>query len=190
MLREKKSPPTKTKYKDLFPSYVLFYKLNTYCVLHLTVTSDLTSVSSSLLWTHSSDGSVAHGHIYFAWLAILGKAPTTNNLMKKNCPCNPSCALCYCEPENIDHLVTECNFAETVWDKIAQELQVHNAVSPFQKGNVADWITAIARIPSKRDQRINAGIICFFCWFLWKERSRFFLSTRVIPFFNSDGAEN
>jgi hypothetical protein len=56
---------------------------------------------------------------FLAWMALLGKIPTADNLMKKSWPCNPSCALCYCEAETNDHILTECNFAEAVWDRIA-----------------------------------------------------------------------
>jgi hypothetical protein len=73
---------------------------------------------------------------FFAWFALLGKVPTADNLAKKNWPCNPSCALCFCEPETNNHLLMECNFAEAVWDRIATDLQVHAAILPFQKGSV------------------------------------------------------
>jgi hypothetical protein len=71
---------------------------------------------------------------FFAWLAQLRKAPTANNLALKGWPCNPSCALCYYETEMIDHVLTECNFAKAVWDRVAQEFQVHVVLIPFQKG--------------------------------------------------------
>jgi hypothetical protein len=60
---------------------------------------------------------------FFVWLALLGKAPTTDNLIKKNWPCDPCCALCYCLLETADHLLTECNFTEAVWDKVALHFQ-------------------------------------------------------------------
>jgi hypothetical protein len=59
-----------------------------------------------------------------------------------------------------------------VWNRIALDLHVHAAVVPFQKGNVADWIVVISRIPFKRQQMINAGIIFYFWWYIWKERNR------------------
>jgi hypothetical protein len=108
---------------------------------------------------------------FFAWLALLRKAPTANNLALKGWPCNPSCALCYCETEMIDHVLTECNFAKAVWDRVAQEFQVHVVLIPFQKGKILDWIAASTRISSKRQQRINAGIVFFYWWLLWKERN-------------------
>jgi hypothetical protein len=73
----------------------------------------------------------------FAWSAVQGKAPTTDNLAKKNWPCSPRCYLCYCINETNDHILTECNFAEAVWDKVAQEPRVHPSIAPFSKGGVA-----------------------------------------------------
>jgi hypothetical protein len=126
----------------------------------------LTTFSSYELIQRSS-GLLPFGEPYllpsvFAWLALLRKAPTTNNLVVKGWPCNPSCALCYCEPEMIDHVLTECNFTEAVWDRVVQEFQVHEALIPFQKGKISDGIAALARIPSKRQQRINARIVFSF----------------------------
>lgn len=49
---------------------------------------------------------------FFAWLAMHGKVQTADNLMKKNYPCNPICALCFCIPETTDHILTDCNYTE------------------------------------------------------------------------------
>jgi hypothetical protein len=108
----------------------------------------------------------------FAWLALLNKAPTADNLLKKNWPCNPSCTLCFCLPESCDHLLTECNFMEEVWDLVAQSFQVHPAIAPFHKGSIIDWILAISRTGSKKEQRRNVGIMFFCWWFVWKERNQ------------------
>jgi hypothetical protein len=109
---------------------------------------------------------------FFTWHALLGKAPTADNLVKKNRPCDPCCALCYCLPENADHLLTECNFTEAVWDKVALHFQVHHAICQFQKGNVMDWIASIAVSCSRKEQCLNGGIVLSFWWHIWKERNR------------------
>jgi hypothetical protein len=46
----------------------------------------------------------------------------------------------------------ECNFMEAVWDMVAQSFQVHPAIAPFHKGSIADWISAISRAGSKKEQ--------------------------------------
>lgn len=50
------------------------------------------------------------------WKLNPGKALTADNLMKKNWPCNPDCALCYCILDTNKHILTECNFTKAVWD--------------------------------------------------------------------------
>jgi hypothetical protein len=77
------------------------------------------------------------------------KAPT-DNLMKKHYPCDPTCLLiCFSELETNDHLLTECNYLQAVWDSVATYLQVHHSLISFQKGNVSLWI---AVLPTLRPQ--------------------------------------
>jgi hypothetical protein len=53
-----------------------------------------------------------------------------------------------------------------------QSFQVHLAIVPFQKGNISEWLLAISRTGSKKEQCRNAGIV-FFCWrYVWKERNQ------------------
>jgi hypothetical protein len=100
---------------------------------------------------------------FFDWLALLGKAPIGGNLVKNNLSCNPMCPLCFSQPESVDHLLTECSFAEAVWDQIAHKLHVHQSLIPFHKGNVANWIEAVGRVGSKHQHQHDYGIIlCFF----------------------------
>jgi hypothetical protein len=87
---------------------------------------------------------------FFAWLAIQGKAPTTDNLLKKNWPCDPECSLCFCMMETNEHLLTECNFTEAVWDKVVEDLPVHQSLIPFNKGSISNWLEAAARVGSKK----------------------------------------
>jgi hypothetical protein len=72
---------------------------------------------------------------------------------RKNWRCTPIRALCYCQPETIDHLLTECNFSEATWDKVAEAL--HPAIQPFQQGEVLDWIRALNRTGSKHNYSLQ-----------------------------------
>jgi hypothetical protein len=100
---------------------------------------------------------------FFAWLAVQGKAPTADNLTKKNWSCNAQCSLCYCINETNEHLLTECNFAEAVWDRVAHDLLVHPMIALFHKGDISDWIERATRTGSRKQQRLSAGVI-----FLWQ----------------------
>lgn len=57
---------------------------------------------------------------FFAWLATHDRVQTAENLARKNWPRNPTCSLCYCQPETTKHLLTKCNFTEASWDQLRQ----------------------------------------------------------------------
>jgi hypothetical protein len=59
------------------------------------------------------------------------ESSNTRQPNEKNWLCNPHLPLCYSIPETNDHLLTECNFTEAVWDRIAQILQLHHLLIPF-----------------------------------------------------------
>jgi hypothetical protein len=80
---------------------------------------------------------------FFAWLAIQGKAPTTDNLLRQNWPCNQNCALCYCMLETNDHILTEYNFSEAVWDKIGDRYQLRPSLN---------WLQILSSSSSKKQQ--------------------------------------
>jgi hypothetical protein len=49
---------------------------------------------------------------FYVWLVMHNKALTTDNLIKKNWPCNSFCSFCFCQQETTTHILTECNFTE------------------------------------------------------------------------------
>jgi hypothetical protein len=92
--------------------------------------------------------------IGFVWKSVDGRQPS-----EEKTALQPSLLSMPCEPETCYHLLTECNFAEAVWDMVAQAFQVHPTILPFNKGSILDWVAAI---DSRRQHRISAGIIFFF----------------------------
>jgi hypothetical protein len=64
--------------------------------------------------------------------------------------------------ETTEHLLTNCNFSEAVWDRVAADFHTQPAVTPFQKGDIRGWLSAINRAGSKCEQQINAGVVFFF----------------------------
>jgi hypothetical protein len=68
------------------------------------------------------------------------------------------------------------------WDKLAKDFNVHPAIRPFQKGNVAAWLEAILRTGNKRSQQEAVGIIFFFWWGICKERNRMVFEQQEVSF--------
>jgi hypothetical protein len=104
-----------------------------------------TTFKASAVWKANTETKC----FFFAWLALLRNIPTVDNLMRKSWPCDPNCSLCYCILETGDHLLTECNFFEAVWDRITQYLILHPTLIPFQKGSISNWITTLSWAGSK-----------------------------------------
>jgi hypothetical protein len=56
---------------------------------------------------------------FFSWLVLHNRVLTTDNMLKRNCPCNQSCSFYLCMDETTPHLLTSCNYTEAVWNLIA-----------------------------------------------------------------------
>jgi hypothetical protein len=82
----------------------------------------MSTFPASHVWTAATEPKCR----FFAWLTMHNKALTADNMLKKNWPCDPTCSLCFCLPESVEHLLTGCNFAEAVWNVIAPD---HNLPS-------------------------------------------------------------
>jgi hypothetical protein len=48
----------------------------------------------------------------------------------------------HCIPKTNNHLLPECNFAEAVWDKVAQRHQVHQTLVSLPKRRCPGLVTA------------------------------------------------
>lgn len=100
---------------------------------------------------------------FFAWLAIHGKVQTTDNLLRKNYPCNLTCPLCYCIPETTNHLLVECNFTEAAWEELVTLLQLPYHARATVNGDVSSCIVSITSSGTKRTKQQLLGILVSFC---------------------------
>jgi hypothetical protein len=73
--------------------------------------------------------------------------------------------------ETNEHLLTECNITEAVWDEVVQYLHVQQSLILFNKGSISDWLQAAATAGSKKVQCESSGAIFLFWWHIWKERN-------------------
>jgi hypothetical protein len=77
--------------------------------------------------------------IFFAWLIMHNKTPTADNLAKKNWDHNPTCSLCYCLPETVQHLLTECNYTEALWNSICTVYNLSSFSTMVSEGGPLHW---------------------------------------------------
>jgi hypothetical protein len=62
------------------------------------------------IWKAKTEGK----HKFFAWLLVQSKILTTNKLITRSWPCNPTCLLCDQELESANHLCLQCVFSQQV----------------------------------------------------------------------------
>jgi hypothetical protein len=74
-------------------------------------------------------------NFFFAWLALHNKILTADNMVKRKWDCNPIFLLCYCQPETVVHLLTECNFSKALWQTIANPFGLPVYSTLVSKGN-------------------------------------------------------
>jgi hypothetical protein len=109
---------------------------------------------------------------FFAWLAIHNRVLTVDNLLKRNWNCDFYCSLCLCIHETTDHLLTECNYTEVVWDCMAAKLHLPSySQLPKEEGPVG-WIMYFLRSGSRNDKRMKLGMLFSFWWEILKECNR------------------
>jgi hypothetical protein len=56
------------------------------------------------------------------------KVLTTDNMIKANWICDEICPLCYCLHETTDHILTQCNFTEAVWNSSDLNIQSYETM--------------------------------------------------------------
>lgn len=114
----------------------------------------------ALIWKANAEAKCK----FLAWLAMHGKAPTADNLEKKNWPHTPQCALCFCQQEINNHLFMQCNFTEATWDKVANALQLPPDCRAYHPHGVASWISNITKGRNKQEKRSLLGCLFTFWW--------------------------
>jgi hypothetical protein len=108
---------------------------------------------------------------FFAWMILHNRALTTDNMLQKNWPCNPTCHLCFCQPETSCHLLTQCNYAEAFWNCIAPQYDLPPFISISSSGGLVDWVIWLSKAGSSSTIRSRLGVLFSFWWHLWKERN-------------------
>jgi hypothetical protein len=106
---------------------------------------------------------------FFAWVVMHDRVLTTNNMMKRNWPCQYNCGFCLCLYETTVHLLTECNFTEVVWNLTAPSFSLlgYNQMS----GGPLQWVKCMLQSGSKKEKRRKLGVMFTIWWMIRKERN-------------------
>jgi hypothetical protein len=105
---------------------------------------------------------------FFAWLVMHNRTLTTDNKLKKNWQCNPTCSLCYYQQETAPHLLTQCNYTEALWNLFQGQHNLLNYNYLITRG-ANEWVRSFIESYNKTDQRTKLVVIFSFWWAIWKE---------------------
>lgn len=125
-------------------------------------------IPTKYLWTAKTEPKCR----FFAWLELLQKVQTADNLAKQHYECNPLCSLCYCIQETTNHLLTQCNFTEAAWDALTATLPLPDHAKRINNTSIDAWLLSITAVGDRVTRRKLAGILFSFWWQIWKERNR------------------
>ena len=121
------------------------------------------------LWKAKSPSRIA----VFAWLAVLGRILTTDNLRRRGVPVVSRCFLCLAAEETVDHLLLHCEWAWRLWSDMFRLFGVQWVMPQTVFDLFSCWLGGEGR-HSAVWRLVPHAII----WTLWRERnSRVFENT-------------
>jgi hypothetical protein len=108
---------------------------------------------------------------FFVWLAMHNKMLTADYMIKKNWECDPICSLCFCLPESADHLLTQCNYTEALWQIFAVRHSLPGYNVLIATGGPVGWVRHFISSHPKSKRKKKLGLLFLFWWQVWKERN-------------------
>ncbi|XP_043700415.1 uncharacterized protein LOC122651162 [Telopea speciosissima] len=105
----------------------------------------------------------------FLWRCCANGVASSENLMKRHIPIDPSCSRCGHDPKSIDHLLFLCPIARAAW--FGSNLTVGIPVDgPFTLAQLLLHWPCL----NFHDKRCNEDVLCllsFMCWNIWLARN-------------------
>jgi hypothetical protein len=75
-------------------------------------------------------------------------------------------------PKTAEHLLTECNYKEALWNSICATYNLPSFSSMAQEGGPLQWVRNLLVSGSSKEKKRKLGIL-FTCWWqIQKERNR------------------
>ena len=108
---------------------------------------------------------------FFVWLAILNRCWTADRLARWGLEHPDHCPLCDQEEENVQHLLTPCVFARSVWFSVLELIGLQQLAPGWNDKIFADWwLQAVQRVPSQSRKGFNS-LVVLVSWWIWKHRN-------------------
>jgi len=112
---------------------------------------------------------------FFAWTLLHKKILTTNNLIKRNWPNDPTCKLCGVESETPTHLCKDCIFSKQVWALVKIWFGLSGVDVVGENGSLHSyWRRCKIKIDKPHKRMFDDIIIIYFWWNFGKRNRRTF----------------
>ncbi|CAN6563499.1 unnamed protein product [Malus baccata var. baccata] len=123
---------------------------------------------SKILWTCIWQLDVPPKIRHFLWASLHRGLPTGKALFSRRLSPSPSCPICRCDDETVEHVFLRCPWVAAVWFGGA----LNYIVDVASIGSWAMWLHSVllSNWGSSVDRRWFQAYVAFTCWFIWKAR--------------------
>ena len=90
-----------------------------------------------------------------------------DNLVMKNLPFVNWCCLCWCDEENVDHLLLRCKFAHALWSEVFLMFGVQCVMLNLVVSLLFAWRNWLGNYSSNVWNMVPACLM----WLVWKEHN-------------------
>ena len=108
---------------------------------------------------------------FFLWTAARGRILTLDNLMLRDLPLANRCCMCCCFAESVDHLLTQCLVAYSLWVQMLQAFGIQWVMPGFVESLVSCWCNWLGKYASDVWNMVPMVPSCLM-WVVWLERNR------------------
>lgn len=105
----------------------------------------------------------------FCWRALRGIVPLNSILANRHIPISGECPVCHRGPEDIRHMLFQCDLARNLWSGLGLTDRINHAVQVNRsRSAVVEFLLVEHDSPLQIMPRINCKeIIATGCWYIW-----------------------
>ncbi|XP_056685474.1 uncharacterized protein [Spinacia oleracea] len=106
--------------------------------------------------------------LFITWVAIWGRLPTLDRLLRWKVVASNICPLCRNQSESVQHLFFECGYSAVIWSHVLRSLQFTRTVGKFDY-EMTWMMKAAKRIGDRFKLLINYFAECIYG--IWLQRN-------------------
>jgi hypothetical protein len=136
---------------------------------HLQLLGKTYSLPSDYIWRTKAPPKCR----FFTWLMLHNRVWTAARLLIREWPNEYFCPLCIRNLETIGHLMQECCYSKTIWEKVGSWISAP-ALNPGMwnhDDDMVEWFTAMGLSGQGARKDGIRSVVMLTAWMIWKERN-------------------